>query len=44
MNGRRLRTVLAFRITDLLLMGIAFAMFMGVAGGLPPAIRAARTS
>jgi putative ABC transport system permease protein len=35
----------AFRITwDLLLMGIAFAMFMGVVGGLPPAIRAARAN
>ena len=35
----------AFRITwDLLLLGIAFAMFMGVVGGLPPAIRAARAN
>jgi putative ABC transport system permease protein len=35
----------AFRITpDLLLMGIAFALFMGVLGGLPPAVRAARAN
>lgn len=35
----------AFRITwDLLLLGIAFAMFMGIVGGLPPAIRAARAN
>ncbi len=34
----------AFRITaDLLLMGLAFALAMGVIGGLPPAIRAARS-
>jgi putative ABC transport system permease protein len=33
----------AFRITPLLLgMGIAFALLMGIAGGLFPAIRAAR--
>ena len=33
----------AFRVTpDLLFWGIAFALFMGVLGGLPPAIRAAR--
>jgi putative ABC transport system permease protein len=33
----------AFRITPVLLMtGIVFALFMGVVGGLPPAIRAAR--
>jgi len=33
----------AFRITPVLLMtGILFALFMGVVGGLPPAIRAAR--
>ena len=33
----------AFRVTpDLLLVGIAFALFMGVVGGVPPAIRAAR--
>ena len=33
----------AFRVTpDLLAWGIAFALFMGVLGGLPPAIRAAR--
>jgi len=33
----------AFRVTpDLLLGGIAFALFMGVVGGVPPAIRAAR--
>jgi putative ABC transport system permease protein len=35
----------AFRITpDLLLWGIVFAIFMGVLGGLPPAIRAARAN
>jgi len=35
----------AFRITpDLLLWGIFFAIFMGVLGGLPPAIRAARAN
>jgi putative ABC transport system permease protein len=35
----------AFRITpDLLVMGIAFALFMGVLGGLPPAVRAARAN
>ncbi len=35
----------AFRITpDLLLWGILFAIFMGVLGGLPPAIRAARAN
>lgn len=33
----------AFKITpDLLLFGMIFALIMGVAGGLPPAIRAAR--
>jgi putative ABC transport system permease protein len=33
----------AFRITPVLLLsGIVFALFMGVLGGLPPAIRAAR--
>ena len=33
----------AFRVTpDLLAWGIAFALFMGVLGGLPPAIRAAK--
>ena len=32
----------AFRITPVLLLsGIIFALFMGVMGGLPPAIRAA---
>jgi hypothetical protein len=31
----------AFRITpDLLLLGIGFALVMGVVGGVPPAIRA----
>jgi putative ABC transport system permease protein len=35
----------AFRITpDLLLLGMVFAIFMGVLGGLPPAIRAARAN
>jgi putative ABC transport system permease protein len=35
----------AFRITpDLLLFGLVFALFMGVLGGLPPAIRAARAN
>jgi putative ABC transport system permease protein len=35
----------AFRITpDLLVWGMLFALGMGVAGGLPPAIRAARSS
>jgi putative ABC transport system permease protein len=35
----------AFRITpDLLLWGIVFALFMGVLGGLPPSIRAARAN
>jgi putative ABC transport system permease protein len=33
----------AFRVTpDLLIMGVVFALAMGVFGGLPPAIRAAR--
>jgi len=33
----------AFRITPALLaFGVAFALVMGVVGGLPPAIRAAR--
>ena len=33
----------AFRVTpDLLAMGIAFALLMGLVGGVPPAIRAAR--
>ena len=33
----------AFKVTpDLLLAGIVFALFMGVVGGVPPAIRAAR--
>jgi putative ABC transport system permease protein len=35
----------AFRITpDLLVMGLLFALFMGVLGGLPPAVRAARAN
>jgi putative ABC transport system permease protein len=35
----------AFRITsDLLIMGILFAVVMGVLGGLPPAIRASRAN
>jgi len=35
----------AFRITpDLLLWGVAFALFMGLVGGLPPAIRASRAN
>ena len=35
----------AFRITpDLLLLGIGFALLMGVVGGVPPAIRAARAN
>jgi putative ABC transport system permease protein len=35
----------AFRITpDLLGLGLAFAVLMGVVGGLPPAIRAARAN
>lgn len=35
----------AFRITpDLLAAGVAFAVLMGVMGGLPPAIRAARAN
>ncbi|HEY8535758.1 MAG TPA: ABC transporter permease [Vicinamibacterales bacterium] len=35
----------AFRITPgLLLLGLAFAMLMGAIGGLPPAIRAARSN
>lgn len=34
----------AFRVTpDLLLLGVLFALVMGVAGGLPPAVRAARS-
>ena len=34
----------AFRVTpDLLVLGIVFALVMGVAGGLPPAVRAARS-
>jgi len=33
----------AFRVTpDLLAMGVGFALLMGVVGGVPPAIRAAR--
>jgi len=33
----------AFRVTPLLLVwGLAFALLMGLAGGVPPAIRAAR--
>jgi len=33
----------AFRVTpDLLLEGVAFSLFMGVVGGVPPAFRAAR--
>ena len=35
----------AFRITpDLLLLGVGFALLMGVVGGVPPAIRAARAN
>ena len=35
----------AFRITpDLLLLGVVFALLMGLLGGLPPAIRAARAN
>ncbi|MCG6919916.1 MAG: ABC transporter permease [Acidobacteriota bacterium] len=35
----------AFRITpDLLMAGMVFALFMGLLGGLPPAIRAARAN
>lgn len=35
----------AFRVTpDLLLVGLVFAMIMGAIGGLPPAIRAARSN
>jgi putative ABC transport system permease protein len=35
----------AFRITsDLLMMGLVFAVMMGVVGGLPPAIRASRAN
>jgi putative ABC transport system permease protein len=35
----------AFRITpDLLGLGVVFALFMGVIGGVPPAIRAARAN
>jgi len=35
----------AFRITpDLLALGVVFALFMGVVGGVPPAIRAARAN
>ena len=35
----------AFRITpDLLVAGMVFALFMGLLGGLPPAIRAARAN
>lgn len=34
----------AFRVTpDLLLAGVVFALLMGVAGGVPPALRAARS-
>ena len=33
----------AFRVTpDLLAMGITFALLMGLIGGVPPAVRAAR--
>lgn len=35
----------AFRITpDLLALGLVFALFMGIVGGLPPAVRAARAN
>jgi putative ABC transport system permease protein len=35
----------AFRITpDLLALGFVFALGMGLVGGLPPAIRAARAN
>ena len=35
----------AFRITpDLLVLGVGFALLMGVVGGVPPAIRAARAN
>ena len=35
----------AFRVTpDLLLSGLAFALAMGLLGGLPPAVRAARAN
>ena len=35
----------AFRITpDLLALGLVFALLMGIAGGLPPAVRAARAN
>jgi putative ABC transport system permease protein len=35
----------AFQITpDLLALGVLFALFMGVVGGVPPAIRAARAN
>ena len=35
----------AFRITpDLLVFGLVFALVMGVLGGLPPAVRAARAN
>jgi len=35
----------AFRVTpDLLLAGIAFALVMGIAGGVPPAVHAARSA
>jgi putative ABC transport system permease protein len=35
----------AFRITpDLLMLGIVFAVFMGLLGGLPPAVRASRAN
>jgi putative ABC transport system permease protein len=35
----------AFRITpDLLMLGLVFAVFMGLLGGLPPAVRASRAN
>jgi putative ABC transport system permease protein len=35
----------AFRVTpDLLVAGVGFALLMGIVGGLPPAVRAARAS
>jgi len=38
------RLAFAFRITpSLLIMGIVFSLLMGILGGVPPAVRAART-
>ena len=38
------RVATAFKVTpDLLVRGIVFALLMGLVGGIPPAVRAARS-